>query len=86
MIATAVYLLCVVTSALCAYLLFRAHQRTSRRFLLCASLCFLFLMLNNALVLIDLHWLHESNLVVFRLTTALMAVSVMIYGFIWETD
>jgi hypothetical protein len=82
----AVYLLCVVTSALCAYLLFRAHQRTSRRFLLWGALCFVFLMVNNAFVIIDLLWFPEGSLVAFRQFAELIAVSVMIYGFMWETD
>lgn len=87
MIAAAVYILCVVTSALCAYLLLRAHQRTSRRFLLCAAICFIFLAINNGLALVDLHWLpEEGHLVAHRQVAALLAVSAMIYGFMWETD
>jgi hypothetical protein len=86
MMAGAVYLLCIVTSALCAYLLFRAHQRTKRRFLLWSALCFLFLMVNNVLVLLDLLVLPDGTLVAYRQFTALLAVGVMIYGFMWEVD
>lgn len=83
---TAVYALCVVTSALCSFLLFRAHQRTQRRFLLWGALCFFFLLINNAFVIIDLIWFPEGNLVAYRQSAALLAVCVMIYGFMWEAD
>jgi len=85
-VTAVVYLLCVVTSALCAFLLFRAHQRTARRFLFWGALCFVFLMINNAFVFIDLIWFPEGSLVAFRQFAALIAVSVMIYGFMWKTD
>lgn len=84
--AHVVYILCVVTSALCALLLFRAHTRTGRRFLLFCALSFAFLALNNALVLFDLIWFPEGDLVAYRQFAALGAVGVLIYGFMWKLD
>ena len=81
-----VYLLCFVSSALCAYLLWNAFRRQRERLLLWSSLCFCFLALNNLLVFIDIILLPDMNLVPFRSLTALAAISLLIYGFIWEIE
>jgi hypothetical protein len=85
-VAHVVYLLCVLTSALCALLLLRAHARTGRRFLLWCAISFIFLAINNAFVLVDLMWFPEGDLVAYRQLAALVAVGVLIYGFMWELD
>jgi len=51
---TAVYLLCVVTSTLCAGLLTRSYLRSGTQLLLWSALCFMMLALNNLLVVVDL--------------------------------
>jgi hypothetical protein len=83
---TIVYLLCFVTSVLCAGLLARAYLRTRTRLLLWCALSFVFLALNNTLVLLDIIWPPEGNLLPLRQTAALGAVVLLIYGFMWEVE
>jgi len=83
---TLVFVLCFVTSVLCAGLLARSYARTERRFLLWCALCFALLAVNNTLVLLDIFWPPEGNLVPYRQAAALGAVAVLIYGFMWELD
>lgn len=82
-----VYLLCVVTSALCTVLLVRAYARTRSRLLLWSAVAFVFLALNNLLVFLDLVVVGPSiDLLPYRYAAALAAVCVLIYGFIWESE
>jgi hypothetical protein len=79
-----VYLLCFITCATCTFLLTRAWRRTGMRLLFWCALCFLFLTVNNALVVIDVIPTPETNLLAFRQIAALAAVVVLIHGFMWE--
>ena len=79
-----IYLLCVATSLVCAYLLSRAYRRVRTRVLAWSALCFALLALNNLVVAADVLLLPEIDLTIFRLITSLFAVSVLLYGFIWE--
>ncbi|MBC7768972.1 MAG: hypothetical protein H7124_09305 [Phycisphaerales bacterium] len=81
-----VYTLCFVTSALCALLLVRAYIRTRARLLLWSAVSFVFLAINNFFVLGDLVLFPDANLLAFRHIAALLAVGVLIYGFIWEVE
>lgn len=51
---TIVYVLCFLTSTACAWLLGRSFGRTRNRLLLWSSICFVFLALNNLIVIFDL--------------------------------
>jgi ABC-type glycerol-3-phosphate transport system permease component len=79
-----IYLLCVITSLLCAYLLARAYRRGRTKLLVWSSLCFALLALNNLVVAADVLLLPDIDLTVLRLLTSLSAASVLLYGFIWE--
>jgi len=79
-----IYMLCVLTSLLCAYLLWRAYRRERERLLIWSSLCFALLALNNFLLAVDLLLLPNIDLSVLRSVTALLGVGVLLYGFIWE--
>lgn len=81
-----VYGLCLLTSALCAGLLVRSYLRLRQPLLLWSAICFSLLAVNNILVVIDMVVLSEANLSAARQATALLAVCVLIYGFIWEVD
>jgi Family of unknown function (DUF5985) len=83
---SAVYLLCFLTSAACAVLLARSYMRTRMRLLLWSALCFLFLAGNNFLVVLDLLVLPDSDLRLARTLTALVAVGVLLFGFIWDSE
>jgi ABC-type glycerol-3-phosphate transport system permease component len=79
-----IYLLCVATSLLCAYLLARAYRRGRTKLLIWSALCFAMLAVNNLVVAVDVLLLPTIDLTVLRLATSLVAVAVLLYGFIWE--
>ncbi len=81
-----VYILCFLTSAACAWLLGRSYARTRARLLLWSSACFVLLAGNNLLLVLDLLVLHDVNLRVGRQLLSLAAVSVLIFGFIWDLE
>ncbi len=81
-----VYLLCFLTSSACAWLLGRSYARTGARLLLWSSACFLLLAGNNLLLVLDLLVLPEVNLRLGRQLLALAAVSVLIFGFVWDLE
>lgn len=84
---TAVFLLCLLTSAVCAWLLFRQYARTQARLLLWSAICFLGLTANNLFVVVDILILSDAmSLLPLRHLSSLLAVGVLLYGFIWETD
>jgi hypothetical protein len=82
----AVYILCFITSAACAWLLGRGYARTRARLLLWSTLCFVLLAANNALVVVDLLIITERTFRVERLVILLAAVSVLLAGFIWDLE
>ena len=82
----AVYLLCFATSAACAFLLARSYLRTRARLLLWSAACFLLLALNNFVVVIDLLLIPEMSFRLVRTLLALSAVSVLLFGFIWDLE
>ena len=81
-----VYLLCFLTSAACAWLLMRSFLRTRGQMLFWSALCFVLLALNNLIVILDMLVVRSSDLSLFRLAASLLAVSVLLYGFIWRGD
>ncbi|MEZ0242759.1 MAG: DUF5985 family protein [Sphingomonas sp.] len=84
---TLVYILCFVTSALCALLLARSYRRTSARLLLWSALCFGLLAVNNLLLVVDLVLTPpDFDLRALRYILAAAAVSVLLFGFIWDLE
>jgi hypothetical protein len=83
---TAVYMLCFLTSAACAWLLGRSYFANRTRFLLWSSICFIFLALNNLALVLDLVFLPTYDLRLARLILALAAVASLIWGFVWEVE
>ena len=83
---TAVYSLCFLTSAVCALLLGRSYFKTRARLLLWSALCFIFLALNNFVVVLDMLVYPESDFRPIRLWLSLVSVSVLLFGFIWDED
>jgi hypothetical protein len=82
----AVYVLCLLTSGACAYLLMRNYRRTGTRLLMWSALCFLFLALNNGVVFLDAVILPDIDLAIARLALSLAAAAVLLFGFIWDLD
>ena len=80
----AVYILCFLTSAACAWLLGRSYQRSRAPLLLWSSVCFVFLALNNLVLVLDLLVLPSLDLRLLRLVLALAASCSLLFGFIWK--
>ena len=84
---TLVYLLCFATSAACAYLLARSFRKARSRMLFWSALCFALLALVNLAVIFDLVIYPEDiDLRSLRLWLTLLAVAVLLVGFIWDED
>jgi hypothetical protein len=84
--AAAVYLLCALTSILCAALLIRAYRANGARLLFWSSLCFIGLALNNVLLFVDLVLVPQVDLRMVRDLSALAALSIMLFGLIWDQE
>jgi hypothetical protein len=82
--AAFVYLLCLLTSAGCAALLWRTYRRGRAKLLFWASLCFLGLALNNLLLFVDLVIVPDVNLELWRASVALASIGVLLYGLVGE--
>jgi uncharacterized protein DUF5985 len=82
--AEAVYLLCAVTSVVCALMLFRGYRAQRTRLLFWSSLCFSGLALNNILTFLDLVIVPSVDFSLLRGLIALTAIVVLIYGLICE--
>lgn len=87
LLSGAVYLLCFLTSAACAGLLIRQHRRSPSPILLWSTACFVLLALSNLIVVVDQVMLGSgTSLRPVRLVLTLAAVSVLLFGFIWEAE
>jgi hypothetical protein len=85
-VATVVYVLCAVTSCLCAVLLLRGFLASRTRLLLWSALCFCFLAANNVLLVFDKVIVTGTDLQLARAVTGAVGVAVLLYGLIWETQ
>jgi hypothetical protein len=83
---TLVYLLCFATSTLCAYLLGRSFRRTRSRLLFWSASCFALLALVNFVVVLDMLVYPSIDFRPLRLWLSLVAVSVLLFGFIWDEE
>jgi hypothetical protein len=83
---TLVYFLCFATSAACAILLARSFVRVRSRMLFWSSLCFVLLAGVNLIVIFDLVIFPEMDFRPYRLWLTLVAVAVLLFGFIWDED
>ena len=82
-----VYLLCFIASAFCAVLLVRQYRIAAVPVLLWSSACFVLLALSNLIVVVDQLVLGPAtSLRPLRLVLTLLAVSVLLFGFIWEAE
>ena len=82
----AVYLMCLLTSAVCAFLLVRSYGRNKTPLLLWSAACFVFLAVNNLAVVLDTLVFPAVDLTIIRMLASLAGVSTLLYGFIWEVD
>jgi hypothetical protein len=84
--ASAVYLLCLLASLICAALLARSYFRHRTHMLLWSAACFALLAVNNLLMVLDILVFPQTDLSLARTCCSLAAVGTLLYGFIWEID
>jgi Family of unknown function (DUF5985) len=82
--ATAVYVLCALTSLACALLLLRGYRRRGVRLLLHSGLAFVGFGLGNAMLVVDTVVLPATDLALFRSLPVLLGLLVLIYGLVWD--
>lgn len=78
-----VYVLCALTSFLCAVLLWRGYRRSGARLLWWSAWCFVGLTLNNVLLVADMT-IPQIDLSLIRTIPALIGVALLIFGLVWE--
>lgn len=81
----AVYFLCALTSVACAVLLVRSWRRSSVRLLMWVALGFIGLAINNVFLFIDRVIATDTDLHTLRDLAGLAALSVLLFGLIWES-
>ncbi|MBZ0238768.1 MAG: DUF5985 family protein [Deltaproteobacteria bacterium] len=82
--AEAIYVLCALTSTLCALLLGRSYLRTRSSMLLWSVFGFVGLAINNVLLFVDRVVVPETDLAFARTAAALVGVGLLVAGLIWE--
>ena len=82
--AESVYVLCALTSMVCAALLGRAYARHRLRLLLWSAICFFCLALNNGLLFIDFVIVPQIDLSSIRGLFALTGLTALVFGLIWD--
>ena len=86
MMGSIVYFLCTLTSLGCGILLWRGYRKSRLRLLFWSSICFLILALANGLLFLDLSVFPDSNLLFARSGVTLLALVVLIYGLVFESN
>lgn len=80
----ALYIITILTTLLCSVLLLRAWVRTRKGLLLWSGLCFIGLTIDNILVLADMLLFPSVDLFTYRLASAAISISVLLFGLVWE--
>lgn len=81
-----VYVLCLASSVACTGLLVRSYARNRTGLLLWSALGFVALSFNNLFLFFDLVLFPSIDFTLLRHLSALAAIAVLLYGFIWEVD
>ncbi|HXS30645.1 MAG TPA: DUF5985 family protein [Steroidobacteraceae bacterium] len=82
-----VYVVGTLMALLCAVLLLRGYLHSRTRLLLWSGLCFAGLTISNLLLFMDLVlWPASVDLYLLRLATAAIAMLLLLYGLIWESE
>ncbi len=81
-----VFVLCALMSLVCAALLLRGWLASRSRLLLYSALCFVGLMLNNVLLVLDKVILPATDLSVVTKVPALVGLALFVFGLIWEGE
>jgi hypothetical protein len=84
--SSALYILTCLTTLFCAILLLRAYASVHKRLLLWCGLCFVGLTVANLLVIADLLVFLDIDLYTYRLGSTAVAMALLLYGLIWESQ
>ena len=85
--AQLIYVLCIVTSLACAWLLLGSYRRTRHRLLFWSGMCFVVITVNNVLLMFDrVIFPTDVDLLPYRLGSALVALMLLLYGLIYEKE
>jgi hypothetical protein len=84
MLANGIYVLCALTSVVCAVLLIRGYLQTRARLLFWSAWCFVGLAINNAMLILDLRVI-AVDLNVWRTVPAVIGLMLLVYGLVWES-
>lgn len=82
--AQTIYGLCTLTSLACAWMLLTSYRRNGVRLLFWSGLCFIGMSVNNVLLVLDKLVFTQVDLLPLRLTSALVALLLLLYGLIYE--
>jgi hypothetical protein len=66
-------------------MLLRGYARSGVRLLFWSGLCFIGLMLDNAMLYIDVIVVPDVDLAVWRKLPGVIALLLLLYGLIWES-
>jgi hypothetical protein len=83
-VAVVIYFLCTLTCLACFGLLLRGWRASGSRLLFWSALCFAGLSLNNFLLVVDKLVFTTVDLSPLRLSVALLALLLLLFGLIWE--
>jgi len=81
-----IYSLCAITALLCATLLLRSYGNSGYRLLFWSGLSFLGLASSNIILVADKLIFTDVDLLPLRLLVTLIAMMLMLYGLIWESE
>jgi hypothetical protein len=84
--AAAVYMLCALTSVVCAALLLKTANRSGARLLFWSGWGFVCLALGNVMLFVDLVVVPQWDLLLLRNMITLSGIVMMLYGLICETE
>jgi hypothetical protein len=83
-LATAVYLLCALTSLACAVLLLRSYRDRAVRLLLWSGLAFVGFAVANIMLVVDVLVGQSLDLSLLRTIPVLTGLGVLLYGLVWD--
>lgn len=85
MIAKIVFLLCALTSLLCAVLLLRGYSRRAVPLLLWSGLCFVCFFLSNVTLFLDRFIVPATDLSLVHMGLTLTGLVLLVHGLVRET-
>ena len=85
-VKVALYVIAVLSSGVCAVLLLRGYFQRRVRLLMWSGICFVGLTVNNIALFLDLVVFPAIDLRLMRLVPALIGMTFLLYGFIWDAE